>query len=66
MKQYQKVKVLIINSTYPLVRAFSMRNELKLTKTKTHVVQYQIYNANEMHTKADKRAKNNIRRYYVY
>ena len=51
-------------SIYPQVKAFVMRNELDPEKVKLHVLQRWIYNMKEMVKKADKRPKNNIRRYY--
>ena len=52
------------NSHYPQVRVFVIYNELDPTKTKPHVLQRWIYNINEMHKKAVKKPKNNIRRYF--
>ena len=53
----------MINSLYPQVRAFVIRNELDPTKVKSNVLQRWIYNVKEMYKKADKRPKNDIRRY---
>ena len=38
MNWYQKVKESMINSQYPQVQAFILRNELDPTKTKPHVL----------------------------
>jgi len=53
----------MINSPYTQVRAFIIRNELDPKKVKPHALQRWIYNVKEMQKKADKRPKNDIRRY---
>ena len=54
MNWCQKAKESIRNSHYPQVRAFVIHNKLDPTKTKPHVLQRQIYNANEIYKKAVK------------
>ena len=53
----------MINSQFPQVRAFILHNKLDLSRSKPHVLQRWIYNANEMYRKAEKRPMNDIRRY---
>ena len=64
MNWYQKVKEEMINCECPQVKSFTRRNELDETHTSPHVMQQWMHNVNEMHRKAEKRPKNDIRRYF--
>ena len=62
MNWYKKIKEAMINCEYPQVKTFARRNKLNENNTSPYVMQQWIYNVNEIHRKAEKRPRNEIRR----
>ena len=65
MQWYQKIKESMRDSPYPQVKAFVQRNELNVERATSNTITRWIYNIKEMVKKADKRPKNDIRRYFT-